>query len=187
MSMILRVVMLAGSLLVGQSNLQAAALLSAAERQEIKIRWHMIFDRQLDALEQSLIFVTDLQERSDMLWLLEQAAIWADRLVNFDDQDLQQALYLMELYEGGPLWQDFLRKHDIETILAYTRELTQLLSEYVAPECSLSFPVSVVDLPEQLEYSGLDEQVFTVKVRRAFLAFTYIVSKMAIIAREQQL
>lgn len=160
-----------------------ATVLSPAEKFEVQHRWQSIFVRQLDAIEQDLNFVANAQERSDIVWLLQRCAVLADRIVSFDEQDEHEALQLMMQHEDGPLWQRFIAIKDIPSIQAYLDDITQSLCSYIGRGCVLRFPPQLYDFDEQIAASGLDERAFMTRARQAFLAFTFIVSKMNAIMR----
>jgi hypothetical protein len=164
-----------------------ASILSPSEKFEVQHRWQSIFLRQLDAIEQDLNFVANDQERNDIVWLLQRCAVLADRMVSFDEQDEHEALQLMTQHEDGLLWQRFVARKDTESIQAYIDELMQSLCGYIGSGCVLRFPPQLFDFDEQIVTTGLEEQAFMIRVRQAFLAFTFIVSKMNMIMRTQDI
>lgn len=160
-----------------------ATVLSTTDQQEVRQRWGSIFVRQLDAIEQDLNFVANQQERDDILWLLRRAAVLADRMLNFTEDDEYTAFMLMAQHEEGSQWQRFLVAKDAPSIQEYLEHAAYSLCGYVHEHCVLRFPLQLCDLDEQIEITGLDEQVFITRARQAFLAFTFLVSKMGAIVR----
>lgn len=162
-----------------------AAILSPAEKFEVRHRWQSIFMRQLDAIEQDLNFVANDQERNDIVWLLQRCAVLADRMVSFDEQDELKALQLMIQLEDGLLWQRFVAQKDSETIQAYMDDLVKSLCSYIGKGCVLGFPPQLFEFDEQVATTGLEERAFMIRARQAFLAFTFTVSKMNMMMRTQ--
>jgi hypothetical protein len=162
-----------------------AHVLAPSERQEVQYRWKLIFMRQLDSIEQDLNFATEV-ERGDIVWLLERCAVLADRMLSFDEDDEYAALELMMMInqEDGPLWQRFLVNKDIASIQMYLESVAQSLSCYVNELCAVRFPPQLYEFDEQMAAAGLDELAFIKRARQAFLAFTFIVSKMNMLVRE---
>ncbi len=163
-SMLLSVVML---FYVAPSS---ALTLTRENVEEIDMRWRAIFDGELvdGALQ------TPMQK-------LER---YKEQLLAFDETDVELAEQLIVRLSQGELWDLFVQRKDKDTVLAYIEMLTSALQRYIGSECCLRFPPKLDDLAYNIRTSDLSEIDYCIKLRRAFLVFTIIVSKMNYIAQQ---
>ncbi len=147
-----------------------ALTLTRQNVEEIDMRWRAIFDGEL--VGGALQTPTQTLER------------YIKHLLDFDETDVELAEQLIVRLSQGDLWDLFVQRKDKDTVLAYIDMLTSALQRYIGSECCLRFPPKLDDLAYNIRTSELSEIDYCIKLRRAFLAFTIIVSKMNYIAQQ---
>ncbi len=148
----------------------SALTLTRENVEEIDMRWRAIFDGEL--VGQTLQTPTQLLER------------YKKHLLDFNEEDVVLAEQLIVRLCQGDLWNLFVQRKDKDTVLAYIDMLTTALQRYISSECCLRFPPKLDELAYSIRASDLSEIDYCTKLRRAFLAFTIIVSKMNYIAQQ---
>lgn len=99
-------------------------------------------------------------------------------LLDITELDAEVANQIATISFEQDQWRGFVQKKDLNTTLALIECMTFVLQRTVWDECALRFPLQLTDIAQDMQKSGLSQEEYLTKVRRAFLAFTFIVSRM---------
>lgn len=153
------------SLLLSVSHVQAATL-TQEDKIEVQNRWEAYFKGQDEN---------------------EACANYIAVLLDITDADAEIAGRLAGLSLEQDAFKKFVENKDLDATLSFIELMTFVLQRTVWEECALRFPPQLADIPQDMEKSGLTEQEYLTNLRRAFLAFTIIVSCMDQVINLEQL
>lgn len=103
---------------------------------------------------------------------------YIEAILDINAVDAEVAGKIAELFFEKDQWKSFVQKRDLDATLSFIETCITVLQGIVWEGSQLRFPLQLVDIAQDMKDSGLTEEEYLTNVRRAFLAFTIIVSAM---------
>ena len=155
------------------------------EKKEICSCWQAIFEREYRALLHQFETTAQLKHDRDVIAeKMEECEYFIDCMIPFQDEDFEQALFLVVSVCSHPLWEAYAEQPDAETADPFVRYMIRELNHTIHPDCNVKFPPLLHELAETVDKTGLDDDEFCIRLRRACIACTIITTRMAYLAQE---
>lgn len=106
-------------------------------------------------------------------------------LTDFTEEDDAVVQELLVMLCQQDSCRNFMMKKDLESMLQFAHVVVFELQKIVCDDSQMTFPPQLAQIAAEIERSGLSEQEYCTKLRRAFLTFTILVSQIDAIAKPE--
>lgn len=144
------------SLLLSVAGVQAAAW-TPEDTVEVAKHWRPIFEYQNEKGEFDNYITT---------------------LLDITEVDAEVASQIFSFILEHDAFKNFVEKKNLDATISLIEFAIGVLQRTIWDECTLKFPPQLAEVPQDMQKSGLTEQEYLTKLRRAFLVFTLIVTQM---------
>ncbi len=144
------------SLLMSVASVQAAAW-TPEDTVEVAKHWRPIFEYQNEK---------------------EEFDNYITALLDITEADAEIASQIFAAVLEQDVFKNFVEKKDLNATISLIEFMTFVLQRTIWDECTLKFPPQLAEIAADVEKSGLTEEEYLTKLRRAFLVFTFVVTQM---------
>lgn len=110
---------------------------------------------------------------------------YIELLTDFAQDDEAAVQELLVEFCQTEICRHFMVKKDLESMLQFVNHVVLELQKTIYADSQVTFPPQLANIAAEIEHSGLTEQEYCTKLRRAFLAFTILVSEIDALAKKE--
>jgi hypothetical protein len=108
------------------------------------------------------------------------------QLLDFTQEDDDAVQELLVALCQTEMCRNFTTKKDLESMLQFVNHVVLELQKTICDDSQMTFPPQLAQVAAEIERSGLSEQEYCTKLRRAFLTFTVLVSQIDAMAKAEE-